>query len=81
MDAVRRGDRALAEAVSTSGRRRISPGGTAGFDLREQLPSWNHRSNMIRRIEILGPSTGVTIGVWKDFDATPPFDTGTFHYT
>jgi len=36
---------------------------------------------MIRRIEIIGPNTGVAIGVWKDFDATPPFDTGTFHYT
>ncbi len=81
MDAVRRGDNALAETVSTSGRRRVSPGGTVGFDLREQLLSWKHRSNMIRQVEILSPNTGVAIGVWKDFDAKPPFDTGTFHYT
>lgn len=81
LDAVRRGENSLAEAVSTPGGRRVSPGGTVGFDLRGQLPSSKHRTNMIRRIEILGPNTGVAIGVWKDFDAKPPFDTGTFHYT
>jgi len=81
MDAVRRGDSTLVGAVSTSGGRWISPGGTAKFDLRERLPSWKHRSNMIRRIEMLSPNTAVTIGVWRDFDAKQPFDAGTFHYT
>jgi len=36
---------------------------------------------MIRRIEMLSPNTAVAIGVWRDFDAKPPFDVGTFHYT
>ena len=81
MDAVRRGDGALARAVSTPSGRRVSAGGTAEFDLRERLPLWKHRSNMIRRVEVLSPNTGIAIGVWRDFDAKPPFDTGTFHYT
>jgi hypothetical protein len=36
---------------------------------------------MIRRVEVISPSAGVVIGVWRDFDAKPPFDIGTFHYT
>jgi hypothetical protein len=36
---------------------------------------------MIRRIEILSANTAVAIGVWRDFDAQPPFDAGTFNYT
>src|SRR5689334_2396696 len=81
MDAVRQQDGALARSVASSGRRRISPGGTAEFDLQGGFPSWTHRSNMIRRIEMLSPNTAVAIGVWRDFDAKPPFDVGTFHYT
>ncbi|MBM3734184.1 MAG: DUF1080 domain-containing protein [Acidobacteria bacterium] len=81
MDAVRRQDRALAEVVSAPGRRRVSPGGTAQFNLREGLPSWTLRSNMIRRVEMLSPNTAVAIGIWRDFQAKPPFDVGTFHYT
>ena len=37
MDAVRRGDSALASTVSTSSGRRVSAGGTAEFDLREHF--------------------------------------------
>ena len=81
MEAVRRGDSALARTVSIPGRRRVSPGGTAEFDLQSGFPSWKHRTNMIRRIEMLSPHTAVAIGVWRDFDARPPFDAGTFHYT
>lgn len=80
MNAVRRGDAELAGTASTTSARRVTPGGTVEFALRERLPSWKHRSNMIRRVEVLSPNTGVVIGVWKDFDAKPPFDTGTFHY-
>jgi hypothetical protein len=36
---------------------------------------------MIRRIEVPSPNTALAIGVWRDFDAKPPFDAGTFHYT
>ena len=79
-DAMRRGDGDLAVTVTTPGRRRISPGGTAEFDV--QLPlAWKHRSNMLRRIEVLSENTAVAIGVWRDFDAKPPFEAGTFHYT
>ena len=81
MNAVRRGDADLARAVSTPSGRRVSAGGTVEFDLRERLPGWKHRSNMIRRVQVLSPNTGIAIGVWRDFDAKPPFDTGTFHYT
>ncbi len=81
MDAVRRGDSALAGVVSTPDGKRISPGGTVESDLRRQFPSWKHRSNMIRRIGVLGVNTAVATGVWRDFDAKPPFDAGTFHYT
>ena len=80
MDAARRGDTAEMLTVAGNGRQ-STPGGSVQVDLGDRVPSWKHRSNMIRRVEILNPNTGVAIGVWKDFDATPPFDTGTFHYT
>ena len=81
INGVRLGDRAKVEAVATHKARNTSPGGIAQIALGVPLPSWKRRSNLIRRVEVLGPNTGVVIGVWRDFDAAPPFDTGTFHYT
>jgi hypothetical protein len=81
MQAVRLADSARVAAVCTPSAMRFSPGGTAGFPARDRLPSWKSRSNFVRRIEILNADTAVTIGVWKDFEAWPPLDAGTFHYT
>jgi len=81
MKAARTSDRAGVAALSTKAAQFTSSGGTAAFGLPDRLPSWKHRSNMLRRIELLSPDTALAIGVWKDFDATQPFDTGTFEWT
>ncbi|MEO7651318.1 MAG: DUF1080 domain-containing protein [Bryobacteraceae bacterium] len=81
MDAVRRGASGEVAAVCVGNAQQSTAGGTVRLSLGDRLPQWKHRSNMIRRVEVLGSSTGVAIGVWIDFDAAPPFDAGTFNYT
>jgi len=81
MDAVRHGVLLQLTPLITANARRVNLGGIAQFGIIARLPSWRQRANLLRRVELLSPDTAIAIGVWKDFAAAPPFDTGTVQYT
>ena len=80
--AARNSDAAGVKAVMLPGAKGVSPGGTVASDLALlRSATLKTRSNLLRRIMVLGPTVAVASGVWRSFESPPPFDTGTFQYT
>ncbi len=62
--------------------RLFSPGGISASAeaIKKFAPSWKSRSYLIRHVQLLNSGAALAIGVWRDPEATPPYDAGTFDF-